>query len=521
MVPLNQEYSRMLRTPVLLVALPFLCHTSQSSLVWLYSLRGPRKVAVDALRRQIRRHSREIIKLRSAHNTHVPISGLPAELLSEVFLYIVVPGLQDDNTRFTTGTFRFRQVCKHWNEVAVEFPRLWVWLVPGAVRAWPLFNERSKNAPLFLTWPRRPHGSTTSDTLMDPTIPGRIRVLDFSGTNFDLEYLLGALDSSAPSNASSVRLHVTLYDEHGARKHPTGFLSLSFPKLSKLDVKNFLPDFSSPIITTSDLVSLKLSIPYGDKSCYTRSQFSKILQRHPNLQELHLWQGGMPQVEPLESLIPVALPRLVDLQLYGSDAIVVGFVNLIGMSSPLRNVIISFDSTHTTGGSTLPTAVKQILKSYYECRALDHNRKAEHLTISSAPGENTLVFNAGSHPTPPSYRTYNLELRFDKVDDVLVEEICLLFPLDNIDGFTAIGLCLPSDRYHGMFRKMEGLLYLRLDNLDVEPVLDALSFDTPGGGAHMEVTETALDHLHTHRWVFCTAHSQPGIVDPHQPRRPP
>jgi len=509
----------MLRTPVLLVALPFLCSACQSSRIWLSSLTGPRKIAVDTLRRQMQHHFREIIKLRTAHNTHVPISGLPAELLSEVFLYVVVTGLQEDNTGFATGTFRFRQVCRHWNEVAVGFPRLWVWLVPSAVRAWPLFNERSKDAPLLLTWRPRPRDSTR-DTLVDPTIPGRIRVLDFSGTNFDLEYLLGTLDSSVPSNASSVRLHVTLYDEHGAQKHPTGFLSLSFPKLSKLDVKNFLPDFSSPIFTTSNLVSLKLSIPYSDENCYTRSQFSKILQRHPNLQELHLWQGGMPRVEPLEPFIPVVLPRLVDLQLYGSEAIVVGFVDLIGMSSPLRNVIISLDSTHATRALTLPTTVKRILMSYYECRGRNRHRKAEYLTISSTPEENTLAFNAGSYPTLPSYRTYNLELRFDKVDDALVEEICLLFPLDNIDDFTAIGLDLQSDRYYGMFRKMEGLLHLRLDKLDVGPVLDALSCDPPGEGAHIEATETALDYLHAHRWVFRTAHSQPAIVDPHQPRPP-
>jgi len=347
---------------------------------------------------------------------------------------------------------------------------------------------------------------------MDPTIPGRIRVLNFSGTNYDLEYLLGTLNSSTPSNTSSVRLHVTRYDEHGARKHPTGFLSLSFPKLSRLDVKNFLPDFSSPIFTTSDLVSLKLNIPHGDKNCYTRSQFSKILQHHPNLQELHLWYGGMPQIEPLEPLIPVALPRLADLQLYGSGVIISGFVSLIGTSSPLRNVIIDFDSTHATRASTLADAVKIILMSYYESRELDHH-KADHLTISSDPGGNALVFHTRSRSA--SYQTSNLELRFDRMDDGLVEKICLLFRLDNIGEFTAIGLSLPIDGYYRMFQKMEGLFHLWLENLDIESALEALIHNPPLEGMHKKVVETTLNHLRAHRWFFWTAHSQPAIVDPH------
>jgi len=90
--------------------------------------------------------------LRYAQNSLVAISRLPAERLSDVFLRVVEAGLESDYASFALGTFSFLLVCRRWNEVAVGFPQLWVGWIPGAVKAWHLFNSRSKDAPLFLTW---------------------------------------------------------------------------------------------------------------------------------------------------------------------------------------------------------------------------------------------------------------------------------------------------------------------------------------------------------------------------------
>ena len=85
--------------------------------------------------------------MRYVQNSRLPISRLPVELLSDALLYVVVSGIQHRNTSFALGTFCFLRVCRRWNEVAVTSPLLWVWWVPGAVKAWPLFNSRSKGAP--------------------------------------------------------------------------------------------------------------------------------------------------------------------------------------------------------------------------------------------------------------------------------------------------------------------------------------------------------------------------------------
>ena len=110
--------------------------------------------------------------------------------------------------------------------------------------------------------------------------------------------------SELSSNASSLRLHVIPYVEREAREHTAAFLPLPSPKLSRLDIQGLQPASSSPIFTTSDLVSLKLSTPDGYRSPYTRSQFSEILQRHSGLQELRLRQNRRDEKEirPTHSL---------------------------------------------------------------------------------------------------------------------------------------------------------------------------------------------------------------------------
>src|ERR1700753_3611561 len=119
---------------------------------------------------------------------------MPAELLSEVFSYVVESGIiigienpylgpretPGCDAYFVPRTFSFRQVCKHWNEASIRSPRLCVWWVAGATKAWPLFRERSKGAPIFLTWQ---HSGTSAlpGITKDAAVLGRIRRLDFFG----------------------------------------------------------------------------------------------------------------------------------------------------------------------------------------------------------------------------------------------------------------------------------------------------------------------------------------------------
>jgi hypothetical protein len=420
--------------------------------------------------------------LRYTQNSRVAISRLPAELLSDVFLYVVDSGLWIDDTCFRAGTFNFLQVCRRWSEVAVAFPRLWVWWVASAGKAWHLFNARSKDAPLFLTWkPRLP--DSARDAFMDTGTPRKIYQLNLSSSHAQLEYVLGALDSGSVSVTSSIRV---VTDSGNSGEGLPRFLSLPFPKLLELEIANFLPDPSSSIFKTSNLTSLKLSVREDDGRRYTRTQFSRILQHHPNLRELNLRGGAIPLADQPGEPVSIVLPWLVDLKLGGAGAAIAGFMDLVSMS-PLHNVAIYLQHTHTSTVPALSDAVKQILTAYYECQGLEHPRKVDHLTVSL---RDCLVVNAGSSATTSCHPTYNFELLSFDLRKALVGKIVPLFPSEHTRIFAAAGLDLVTNDWRTTLQNMKGLLHLRLDCLDIGPVLDAL--DSDDGGTWGELPESCF-----------------------------
>ena len=198
------------------------------------------------------------------------------------------------------------------------------------------------------------------------------------------------------------------------------------------------------------------------------------------------------------------------------EAGILELIGLIGMSSPLHDVVIRFQSNPRLTFPGLASTLKEILAAYYECQGLDFPRKVDILTISYDLGEGPLVFNTGSHSVPPSEPKSNLRFQFDGAyllpKDRIVEEIFLLFPLDGVREFAAIGLVINADGYRRMFQKMKDLSHLRLDNVDISPVLDALSLWGPGSS--QAVTKTVPIYPHTHRWRICP---EVGVVNPIEP----
>ena len=458
---------------------------------------------IDAIQKQVDVHFKEICKLRSVQNSHVPVSRLPAELLSEAFLCIVESSLQYGSLGFAEGTFAFRQVCRHWDEVAVGFPQLWVQWVSRAVRAWSLFNTHSKEAPIFLTWQPYQSSIIRQDLPADTVIPGRVHQLDFSGTREQSEQLFRALDSNAPSNVSSIRVYIIPYgarqdNGQGTQENLTRFLSSPFPKLSKLHITNYQLDSSSTVFTTSNLISLKLSFPHGTRPCYTLSQVLGILRKHPNLRELDLEDAATQQVELTEALVPFTLPQLVDLKLRGTPGYIFRLVSLIGLTSPLHSTALHFDYTRDQDGSALVDTVKNILSAYYECKGLDHPRKANYLSVTG-PRFGPLFLAARSRSTPASSPQPLLELRFCRTHEL--PKILPLLPLKDTQEFAINALVLSSDGYHRLLLQLKGISELQLSRLDIGPVLEAL--DPRKQGASKGATEISC-------WVVDTCADDPG-----------
>ena len=448
---------------------------------------GPRKAAIDSVQNQIEFDFGEIKKLRSAHNSHVPVSGLPAELLSEVFLWVVRSSVQDcsiryglqgwikdDDPCFGIGTFGFRQVCKHWNEVAIGSPKLWVWWFPGATEAWPLFYERSRGAPISLFWRDTPTLVRYPNILKDPTLPKRTRLLDFRGENQHFEYFLRVFDPIPPFNASSIQLNITPYHAKNPEDHLVRFFSLSFPKLSSLDIRNFLPDPSSPVFMTSNLTSLRLSFPFSNEPHYTLAEFSKTLQRHPNLRKLDLEDGAMPRVEPSGVPVSFVLSQLTDLKLCGMVDCVSGLIDLIGMSPPLLDVVLRFRHPRHQIVPPLFDPVKKILGAYYGRTEPDRARKAVHLMVEQTFGQDRapiafVVKSSEPRPAPAPSLQSSLRLELWWAQEVF--EFFHLFPLENVKTFSANRLSIYLPQYRTILQKMEHLMHLNLTAVNVNEVI--------------------------------------------------
>ena len=154
------------------------------------------------------------------------------------------------------------------------------------------------------------------------------------------------------------------------------------------------------------------------------------------------------------------------------------------MSSPLHGVFLWFSNARVLAARALVNATKQILAAYYERQGLNHPRKVNRIKILYDSEKRRLVFKFRSYPTPASNHKPNITLQFDGIGTQAgtktAEEVFPLSPWDDAREFTAEGWSIDEDQYHGMFRRMKDFSHLRLENLDISPVLRALSSENRG-----------------------------------------
>ena len=115
---------------------------------------------------------------------------------------------------------------------------------------------------------------------------------------------------------------------------------------------------------------------------------------------------------------------------------------------------------------------------------------AHHLTVSSDSQKQLLVFNTKPHSTSASRSTSSFELRLGAVNRSLAGNLCLLFPLNHVHTFAAIGLHLYRGMWCDLLGKMEGLFHLWLDDMDIGPAMGALGVGNELKCTYSKATET-------------------------------
>ncbi|KAJ8077790.1 hypothetical protein PM082_002224 [Marasmius tenuissimus] len=109
-----------------------------------------------------------------------PIRRLPLELLRRIFLFATSPesNLFRSFDSSYSSTCRLSSVCKHWREIALNFPQIWSEFTVSPETCYEdslkMFLHRSKQYPLTL-WIE---GSTVSDEQLAPLqFPGHEKII--------------------------------------------------------------------------------------------------------------------------------------------------------------------------------------------------------------------------------------------------------------------------------------------------------------------------------------------------------
>lgn len=252
-------------------------------------------------------------RLRSARNAFLPVSQLPVEVLSSIFLYVIDSPKDCFSTPHTTHLRWVTDVCRHWRAVALGYSLLWTRIeVSGVHPSWTAeMLRRSKrstiyfNASLFDA-PR--YAIEASQLVLAQA--DRIGEIHLSGDNKILETLLGPVIGKASrlkslivvnagwkAGANIVRLHSSLF-EGGA------------PQLEQIDLQKCSVPWGAPLLRSCPRVRT-FSVEGTDSNRPPLPQLLGILDCMPRLNTLRLenvvptsHNGGLPDdyVIPLNNL---------------------------------------------------------------------------------------------------------------------------------------------------------------------------------------------------------------------------
>ncbi|KAH9890694.1 hypothetical protein C8Q73DRAFT_705262 [Cubamyces lactineus] len=233
--------------------------------------------AIEARQAKVASLLDSISELRTLYNRTVPISKLPLELLTMVFLYATSDG--EGNADIISISL----VCRHWRDSSLQTPVLWTRILldhPAGIRA---FLERSRPLPAHLAF-KTSHEPAIATLRLIVAEAHRLRTLKIkilSGTGVD--NIINRIKFAAPM------LEELVVESDGLLRRPRR----DFDTLPGPD------EFSGvPSLRTLTLVSAPLSyVPAGTNSLVNLNLHHtiphpvvlfKLLQNSPQLENLSL-----------------------------------------------------------------------------------------------------------------------------------------------------------------------------------------------------------------------------------------
>jgi hypothetical protein len=280
--------------------------------------------------------------LKSQRNSHLPISTLPVEILTKIFLLH-----QHNVTVQTLDWIGITHVSRRWREIALNFSGLWT-CIPFHHPKWAKeMIVRSQHACPIVKANYIPSIYPSEARLLKNFLQqhlSRVQVLEIFDTNLlHVAKLFQDIQPTSVPCLSTLSLSVQ-WQKPGTE--PSAVLNLLQMVDSRLLNTNSLRKLN--VSTTprwdlrlfSGLIHLKL----GDGHNMPRTQTSQrkfldALRRMPNLQSLYLDGPALPEAVDKSLLEPVHLPDLRDLDVFDTVPTIEFFLHHVTFPPTTRTAI--------------------------------------------------------------------------------------------------------------------------------------------------------------------------------------
>ncbi|KAK0188990.1 hypothetical protein F5146DRAFT_690294 [Armillaria mellea] len=305
---------------------------------------------------EILHHEEAVRQLKSRRNTLAPISQLPPEMLSRIFLFVSYPRERP------LLWINVSHVSQHWRAVALGFPALWS-SPPFMSPTWAHeMLKRSKMAPLTivadLTY-MTPKMLAVFDDAMSKA--DRSAELSLTGSKTMEKYLISATKRAPFLNKLCISQIYTRYDGTEERiALPYDLFDGQTPRLRHLDLSRCQVHWDSGLM--QNLTYLRIAEPGEFRPII--SQFVDLLEQMPYLETLNL-EHALPIVSETTKTLPspshiISLPRLSHIHLVSSVLESANLLNHIDFPSTatMRLILDGTKGTGTDFSSLIPTISK-------------------------------------------------------------------------------------------------------------------------------------------------------------------
>lgn len=337
---------------------------------------------------EILQHEEAVRQLKSRRNTLAPISQLPPEMLSRIFLFVSYPRER------SLLWINVSHVSQHWRAVALGFPALWS-SPPFMTPTWAHeMLKRSKMAPLSivadLTY-MTPKMLVAFDDAMRHV--DRSAELSLTGNKLMEKYLINATKRAPFLNKLCISQIHTHYDATDDRiALPCNFFDGQAPRLRHLDLSRCQVHWDTSLM--QNLTYLRIVEPGGCRP--TISQLVDLLEQMPYLETLHL-EHALPIVSETTKTLPspshiISLPRLSRVHLVSNVLEAANLLDHIDFPST-ATMQLTLDGTKGTGSdfsSLIPTISKSRSFTSDNAKSKGVAFKAMNLTI---PYHNSIRFS--------------------------------------------------------------------------------------------------------------------------------